>query len=341
MPIQAGFGNGSFRTFGLTKRSGLERAGGVDYLIVAGGGGGGRNSGGGAGAGGVLTGVGFPVSSGKYTVTIGAGGTGAVGGGGSHVAPSNGVNSTFSSFGSAENLLVALGGGFGAGTVPGNPATVPVGYAASGGNGGGGYGQSVPGAPAGTTRGISLQPTNYPPNTSYPNIKQYGSNGGNGEEAGSYMSGGGGGAMLAGGFHYTSPGDTQPITGRGGLALESSISGTPTWYAGGGGGGRVSGAGELGGGTPVTAQKGGGGDGGDGSPGGTPAGREGGVNTGGGGGGAGLENNPTSFSGGAGGSGITILRYSKNLANAITTRIYTETSEYRIFTFDATGTITF
>ena len=341
MPIIAGLGNGSFRTYGLTKRSGLERTGGIDYFIVAGGGAGGRNSGGGGGAGGILTGVGFPISMGTgpvtYTITIGAGGTGAVNGGGSHVAPSNGVNSTFSVLGSAENLLTALGGGFGAGTVPGNPVTVPIGYAASGGNGGGGFGQSVPGVPAGTTRGISLQSTNYPLNTTYPNIKQYGTNGGNGEETSPYMSGGGGGAMLAGGFYYTSPNDTQPITGTGGLALESSISGTPIWYAGGGGGGRINGVGELGGGTPVTAQKGGGGDGGDTGRSGT----EGTVNTGGGGGGAGLENNPTSFSGGAGGSGIVILRYLKTLANATTTRIYAETSEHRIFTFNATGTITF
>jgi len=42
MPIQAGFGSGSFRTYGLaTKPKRVERPGAVEYLVVGGGGGGG------------------------------------------------------------------------------------------------------------------------------------------------------------------------------------------------------------------------------------------------------------------------------------------------------------
>ena len=49
---------------------------GVSYLVLGGGGGGGPTTGGGGGAGGYRTGSGFPVSTGSYTITVGAGGAG-------------------------------------------------------------------------------------------------------------------------------------------------------------------------------------------------------------------------------------------------------------------------
>jgi prepilin-type N-terminal cleavage/methylation domain-containing protein len=91
----------------------------VDYLVVAGGGAGGDSlastyQGGGGGGGGVLTGTGFSVSPGTYSVTVGVGGTGGTG--------NNGANSVFDS-------ITAIGGGGGSGSDKG---------AGNGGSGGGG-----------------------------------------------------------------------------------------------------------------------------------------------------------------------------------------------------------
>jgi len=61
----------------------------------------------------------------------------------------------------------------------------------------------------------------------------------------------------------------------------------------------------------------------------------GGNNTGDGGGGS------LGTSGGTGGSGIIIIRYPIYNTNSATTGIYTEDSNYRYFTFNASGTITF
>ncbi len=102
---------------------------------------------------------------------------------------------------------------------------------------------------------------------------------------------GGGGAGAVG--QDSQPGNNG---GNGGNGLQLSISGTPTYYAGGGGGGAFNG------GIPGTGGLGGGANG-------DPSGSNGTPNTGGGAGG--IQGFPvsTGVSGGAGGSGIIIVRY--------------------------------
>jgi hypothetical protein len=101
----------------------------VEYLIVAGGGSGGVGRGGGGGAGGVLTGS-IEVSSGSYTIVVGAGGNAVTN-------DNRGINGTNSS---AFNLP-AIGGGGGGGWVSGSE---------SGLNGGSGGGASASPFSAGT-----------------------------------------------------------------------------------------------------------------------------------------------------------------------------------------------
>jgi hypothetical protein len=113
-------------------------AGDVEYLVVAGGGAGGRDVGGGGGAGGFRTNVSghplaspspFPVSSGSYVVTVGAGGVATPGI--PTPAATNGGNSVFST-------ITSTGGG-GGGNYNG-------GSGLPGGSGGGGssYSGSFP-----------------------------------------------------------------------------------------------------------------------------------------------------------------------------------------------------
>ena len=67
------------------------------------------------------------------------------------------------------------------------------------------------------------------------------------------------------------------------------------------------------------------------------------ANTGGGGGGAG-NTDASGFTGGAGGSGIVILRYSSYLAAATSTTGNPDTyiaGPWRVYRFEASGTITF
>jgi len=108
--------------------------------------------------------------------------------------------------------------------------------------------------------------------------------GGAGNSAGSTAGGGGGGAGAVGSNAGTSTG------GNGGNGVTTSISGTSTTYAGGGGGA-----------AGTTAGTGGTGGGGAGKTTGFP--NNGSTNTGGGGGAT------NSYDGGAGGSGIVIIRY--------------------------------
>ena len=238
----------------------------VDYLVVAGGGGGGGSYGGAGAGGGTRCTVGatggggslesqLAVTATAYSITVGAGGAGN---GSSGTVGSNSVFST----------ITSTGGGRGAqsNTIGGN-----------GGSGGGGCG-SGSGGSSGSVAGGSASPSGQ------------GFNGGSGASSGSQPSGGGGGgAGAVGGNGSVGTG------GAGGAGIQTSISGTATYYAGGGGGGCYNGTG--GSGTLST----GGGTAGTGGTGGNATSAA--ANTGGGGGGS------SGDSGGTGGSGIVIVRY--------------------------------
>lgn len=238
----------------------------IEYLVVAGGGAGGSTNtgkgaaGGGGGAGGYRSSVvgessgggssaesRLNLSTGSYTVTIGAGGSGNLDNSGN-----DGSNSVF-------HTITSLGGGGGG---CGNVAPPK-----SGGCGGGG--DYISGAAGTTGQGYS---------------------GGNGQGGPNYAGGGGGGAGAAG------QNQAYPVSGSGGIGVQSSITGTATYRAGGGGAGEWNG--HSGSGTPGQGGNGGGGRGwGDGQ-----SGTAGTANTGGGGG----ANDQT---GASGGSGIVIVRY--------------------------------
>jgi hypothetical protein len=254
----------------------------VDYLVVAGGGG---STQGGGGAGGFREGrsnapdytasplvapTGVTVSASTYPVTVGGGGTGAL-----HLPPAgngatNGSSSIFST-------ITSAGGGKGE-TSPGSGCSAGT----AGGSGGGGSYLSN-----GSVRYAGNTPPVSPPQ---------GRQGGWGVQPGGRGAGGGGGATVDG------TNATASVNGPGGTGATTSISGSPTAYAGGGGGGNF--------GTSNTQSTGGSGGGGAGATPGGGSGSAGTTNTGGGGGGAtGTSNNDPAQSGGSGGSGIVIIRY--------------------------------
>ena len=235
-------------------------SGNVEVLVVAGGGAGGNNHAGGGGGGGLIYNANYPVISGRsYTVVVGAGG----------VAAGTGANNNTNGGNSQFGTLVAIGGGAGgnrndtASTSPGQ----------SGGSGGGGGGAQA------------IYSANYAAGA--------GTNGqGNpGGVAVDVVGGGGGGAGAPGESTATIGGQG----GTGGAGLQFSISGTPTWYAGGGSGSNGTNT------TPANPLGGGGAGGSTVGSNGTA----GTANTGGGGGGGGAGNT----TGSNGGSGIVIVRY--------------------------------
>ena len=259
----------------------------ISYVVVAGGAGGGRDRAGGGGAGGyreVKSPVtpytaspldGYPSSPNRITVTansfpISVGGGGA---GGNNPAGGdshkNGVNGSNSSF----STITSAGGGGG----HTSNTTSPRGGGFDGGSGGGGGGSnpspSSPPAGAGNTPPVS---------------PSQGNPGGEGQDGPNSRGAGGGGAGAAAANASTTP-SAAP---GGGAGVTSCITGSPVARAGGGGGTGTS---------PPTGS-GAGGSGGGGA-GGNPAGTAGTVNTGGGGGGS------CQAVGGAGGSGIVIIRY--------------------------------
>ena len=249
----------------------LSGAKNVQYLVIAGGGGGGFGYyGGGGGAGGYRSSVigessgggasaegTLNITSGNYIVTIGAGGAGST------ITTSRGANGGDSVFAS----ITSTGGG-GGGSRNNDAAGTP----SNGSNGGAGGGGSFPTSTGGS--GTSGQ--GYKGST----------------VSGSSYGGGGGGAAAA-----ATDGSTALGTyADGGSGVQSSITGTAVYRAGGGGGGGNAGAYAVG-----AAGNGGGGAGGNVSGSASTAGT---ANTGGGGGGQG-----TNTSGSAGGSGVVIIRY--------------------------------
>jgi hypothetical protein len=276
----------------------------IEYLVVAGGGGGGADGGAGGGAGGTRYNFPSPRSAGlpvtaptTFPVTVGAGGAGAN-------EPGNGTQGSSTVF-AGTTPITSAGGGGGSGKT-----------ACSGGDGGsGGGGRKGPGSAAGTGNTPSVSPPQ-------------GNNGGVGAPPSSpkqYTSGGGGGACNAGTAGANAPGPTteQFATGGDGKSFPTATWGSsgdtqPTGQFFGGGGGSGQGSSSGSGNTPYDTPlgnggKGGGGAGGDspgpGSPDAQVHGRAGTANTGGGGGGASEQCAPSGRDGGAGGSGVTIIRY--------------------------------
>jgi len=243
----------------------------VDYLVVAGGGGGGGGGGAdGEGAGGGAGGL-------RSTVT-------ATGGGG--------ILETALSLTAGITYPVTVGAG-GAGNVsssfPGSNGSNSTFASVSSVGGGGGGSRNTEGyfGQIGGSGGGGAQRDNANPNYGL-GIANQGYRGGNGMNQGSPRSdtggGGGGGASSVG-----SDAPTGATGGAGGSSLNVSISGSSVAYAGGGGGsgsstGGASGGAGAGAGNTSTAAT---------------------ANSGSGGGGNGY-NNPV---GGAGGSGIVIVRY--------------------------------
>jgi hypothetical protein len=266
----------------------------VEYLVVAGGGGGGTTTsgrgagGGGAGAGGFRqnypspTIAGLPVTATTYPITVGAGGSG------SSFPASCGTNAP-SGNSSIFSTITSAGGGGGS-----NSNNTGV----TGGSGGGAAGDG--GTPRTGAAG------NTPP-VSPPQGNPGGNTTGNGPN---YGSGGGGGAGAAG------TNGTAPVGGPGGIGSPIATTffgptspsyGTPgpapgRYFAGGGGGGIYN-----------AVSYGAGGAGGGGSGGSHPEGdnnKAGTTNTGGGGGGTGgSAPGGANYTGGAGGSGIVVIRY--------------------------------
>ena len=248
----------------------------ISALVVAGGGGGASEIGSGGGAGGVILSA-FNVTPGASTVvTVGAGGTGGLGG----PYVNNGTAGCVSTFFS----LTALGGG--GGVYYQNPGS-------AGGSGSGGSAQNGGTCPGGTGQ--------QPSSTS----GGFGNNGGTGVSG--RLAGGGGGAGGVG----QNGGTISSTAGAGGIGVTSSLLNllqigqlsAGNYYVGGGGGGGTDCSAPAG-----IAACGGLGGGGAGTPGSTTA-CSGTANTGGGGGGGGNVPSVTTGSGGNGGSGVVALVY--------------------------------
>jgi hypothetical protein len=256
-----------------------------DILVVGGGGGGGSRHGGGGGAGAVIYSTNITLTAGTYTIGVGKGGTGKVGGdGGTTSGQGNKGEDSSISFNST-NIYLAKGGGAGNhGPSSGNSNK-------DGGSGGGG----------GDVAGFAVS-TNIPSGT-------YGNSGGIFTGAGgpeTYAGGGGGGAGSSGNNATNVSGIGR--SGNGGNGIQISITDTNVYYGGGGGGGTYTDANNIAG----TGGLGGGGAGSKGAA----AAISGTAGTGGGGGGGGFSST-TNGSGGSGGSGIVIIKF-KSLANPIT-----------------------
>ena len=280
--LDAAGGNKTFPVDGLD----------VEYLIVGGGGGGGGSPhGAGGGAGGLFTGAAkATISTGTYSIVVGAGGAGKVGRKTSPW-PSPGTNYGANGGNSTAFGKTAIGGG-GGGGYSGGGVNDTVGR--NGGSGGG------TGRDPGSV-GQATQPSS--------SDGGYGNNGGRGGYplVNQYNHAGGGGGAGGPGYLIGSTFDATKVS-FGGIGKYfgdkySTNLGENGWFAGGGGGSyyfiNVP--------TRLNAGLGGGGRGG--YSGGDPDPGNGSVNTGGGGGGA-ERSSESDATGGGGGSGVVLIRYS-------------------------------
>lgn len=259
-----------------------------------------------------------------YLVVAGGGSGGGpyYGGGGGAGGMLSNYGGTALTLASSTNYPVTVGAGGGGN--PGNDARGSNGgnsvfhtiTSTGGGAGGGGNGTTKDGVAGGSGGGGGYGMVT--------------ANGivGQGNNGGLRYGGGGGGAGAAG-----TQSETPPYPGPGGVGLQSSITGTFTYYAGGGSGG---------GDTNSTAVPGGLGGGGAGAVRNGVNAVSGTPNTGGGGGGAGEINQQT---GASGGSGIVILRYPNaftvTIGSGLTGSTATDGSD-KVTTFTAgTGNISF
>ena len=258
----------------------------VDILLVGGGGGGGSRSGGGGGGGGVLVISNAYLISGRYSVTVGAGGAGAPGAGS---GGTSGSDSVFAHGDDATYGLRAHGGGGGGSSGSGK----------AGGSGGGG------GAPYTTWSTIS-EPAGagIAGQGCAGGIGVHNYTGDIGKDWPTAQAGGGGGAGAPGGDATTS------APGNGGDGIYCDFSGEAVCYGGGGGGGSAK-YGSAG--NSYYIASGGQGGGGRGGAAYTPypstsAGENGVDGLGGGGGGSGGACDGANI-GGDGGRGVVIIRY--------------------------------
>lgn len=297
----------------------------ITYLVVGGGGGGaGFGQAGGGGGGGFLPGTltGSSLTSGTaLNISIGAGGAGGPGGTqGANSKGTNGGASTLS--GTGITTISAAGGGYGHG------------HQYNGGDGGSGGGSGT-NSGSGGVGGSGNTPSTTP--------SQGNAGGGSGSYSTPYSGGGGGGAGGAG-----TDGGGQ--AGNGGIGATTTIistanaqnaavgevSGGAVYFSGGGGGGGYespSGTGGLGGGGDATPGPGGSGQNAS-SPNNTTA------NTGGGGPGSGGWHSGNT--GGAGSSGVVILRMPLGSFSGTTTGSplqYTE-GNFKVLVFKQQGSYT-
>jgi hypothetical protein len=296
------------RTFSITVLTAMV----IDYIVVAGGGsGGGTYYGGGGGAGGLLTSSSITLSpSTTYAVVVGAGAS---------PGAANGSNSSLIGTGLS---VTTIGGGRGGATYGGEPGT----------NGGSGGGSAAAGA---YNNGLG---TAGPPRQGY--------NGGT-VSSGNAMYGGGGGGSGSAGVAGTTSASPYGTGGNGTnlasiinttLATSSGvgyISGAEVQFAGGGGGGIDANNGNP----PWTAPGSAGGGIGAKYVVGQNAGA-GQANTGSGGGG-GCHPGTSNGIGGAGGSGVVIIRYPGTTATATGGTIIDTSGGYVTHIFKTTGTFSF
>ena len=254
----------------------------------------------------------------------GTGGTGISGGGGggaggyrSSVQGENSGAATTAELRlipvSGTSYTVTVGAG-GAATANGSNSVFATVTALGGGGGGTTAGNGLAGGSGGGSsgRGDSTQRYGGAATTVVIQPTVQGTAGANSYGAGLGTAGGGGGA------------GATTTTINGGNGIQSSITGTAT-YRGGGGGGEGSSTGGQGGGA-------------NGATAGNVTAPSGTANTGGGGGGGGSAGG----AGGSGGSGVVIVRTLSSAPIATTTGSPTVSTSglYRIYTFNASGTIT-
>ncbi|MFA5247978.1 MAG: PKD domain-containing protein [Patescibacteria group bacterium] len=235
------------------------------------------------------------VSNVEYLVVAGGGSGGLNGGAGGGAGGFR--NNTSYSVTSGNSLAVIVGAGGatkitnGVGNIGGNSTFDTI---ISNGGGGGGCAVSSAGGNGGSGGGATAGQTNHGYGNTPPASPSQGNDGGDADlgVGDARPTGGGGGAGAAGSHGYAATG-----AGAGGAGVSSSITGNLTYYAGGGGGGASAAW------TGAIRGDGGIGGGGYGSVGANNA-APGTDGFGGGGGGC-----YDTGSGGAGGSGVVIIRY--------------------------------